>query len=102
MRTSNPPDPPTGGVRGRGGSEIILGRVPSRRAEPGVASSEEDTVAGPLTFDIDRSSPTPLYYQLAQAIEGAISGGSLPSGSKVENEVLRYNVIDLALAQASR
>ena len=41
-----------------------------------------------LTFDIDRSSPTPLYYQLAQAIEGAISGGSLPTGSKLENEVL--------------
>jgi DNA-binding GntR family transcriptional regulator len=41
-----------------------------------------------LTFDIDRSSPTPLYYQLAQAIEGAISGGSLPAGSRLENEVL--------------
>ncbi|HEX2073021.1 MAG TPA: GntR family transcriptional regulator [Geodermatophilus sp.] len=41
-----------------------------------------------LTFDIDRSSPTPLYYQLAQAIEGAIAGGSLPAGSKLENEVL--------------
>ena len=41
-----------------------------------------------LTFDIDRSSPTPLYYQLAQAIEGAISGGSLPTGSRLENEVL--------------
>jgi DNA-binding GntR family transcriptional regulator len=41
-----------------------------------------------LTFDIDRSSPTPLYYQLAQAIEGAISSGGLPSGSRLENEVL--------------
>ena len=41
-----------------------------------------------LTFDIDRSSPTPLYFQLAQAIEGAIAGGVLPSGSKLENEVL--------------
>jgi DNA-binding GntR family transcriptional regulator len=41
-----------------------------------------------LTFDIDRSSPTPLYFQLAQAIEGAITGGALPSGSKLENEVL--------------
>jgi DNA-binding GntR family transcriptional regulator len=45
-------------------------------------------VAPVLTFDIDRSSPTPLYFQLAQAIEGAISGGTLPSGSKLENEVL--------------
>jgi DNA-binding GntR family transcriptional regulator len=48
-----------------------------------------------LTFDIDRSSPTPLYFQLAQAIEGAISAGSLPAGSKLENEVLlaqRYGI----------
>jgi DNA-binding GntR family transcriptional regulator len=45
-------------------------------------------VAPGLTFDIDRSSPTPLYFQLAQAIEGAIAGGMLPSGSKLENEIL--------------
>ncbi len=41
-----------------------------------------------LTFDIDRSSPTPLYFQLAQAIEGAIRGGDLPAGSRLENEIL--------------
>ncbi len=41
-----------------------------------------------LTFDIDRSSPTPLYFQLAQAIEGAIAGGELPAGSRLENEIL--------------
>ena len=41
-----------------------------------------------LTFDIDRSSPTPLYFQLAQAIEGAITGGALPAGSRLENELL--------------
>jgi DNA-binding GntR family transcriptional regulator len=41
-----------------------------------------------LTFDIDRSSPTPLWFQLAQAIEGAITGGGLPAGSRLENEVL--------------
>src|SRR3954454_15139417 len=44
--------------------------------------------AAVLTFDIDRSSPTPLYFQLAQAIEGAISSGGLPAGSRLENEVL--------------
>ena len=41
-----------------------------------------------LTFDINRSSPTPLYFQLAQAIEGAITGGDLPAGSRLENEIL--------------
>ena len=40
------------------------------------------------TFQIDRSSPTPLYFQLAQAIEGAITGGALPAGSRLENELL--------------
>ena len=39
-------------------------------------------------FDIDRSSPTPLYFQLAQAIEAAITTGNLPAGSKLENELL--------------
>jgi DNA-binding GntR family transcriptional regulator len=43
--------------------------------------------AGPAFF-IDRSSPTPLYFQLASAIEGAINGGDLPAGSRLENEVL--------------
>ena len=41
-----------------------------------------------LTIDLDRSSPTPLYFQLAQAIEGAITGGALPAGSRLENEIL--------------
>jgi DNA-binding GntR family transcriptional regulator len=39
-------------------------------------------------FVIDRSSPTPLYFQLAQSIEGAITEGHLPAGSKLENEIL--------------
>jgi DNA-binding GntR family transcriptional regulator len=39
-------------------------------------------------FDIDRSSPTPLYFQLAQAMENAITGGDLPAGSRLENEIL--------------
>jgi DNA-binding GntR family transcriptional regulator len=39
-------------------------------------------------FDIDRSSPTPLYFQLAQSIENAITEGRLPAGSRLENEIL--------------
>jgi DNA-binding GntR family transcriptional regulator len=38
-------------------------------------------------FDIDRSSPTPLYFQLAQAMENAIAGGDLPAGSRLDNEI---------------
>ncbi len=45
-------------------------------------------MAVPPTFDIDRSSPTPLYFQLSQAMERAITEGTLPVGSKLENELL--------------
>jgi DNA-binding GntR family transcriptional regulator len=45
-------------------------------------------VAVTPAFDIDRASPTPLYFQLAQAIETAITTGNLPAGSKLENELL--------------
>ncbi|WP_322748579.1 MULTISPECIES: GntR family transcriptional regulator [unclassified Frankia] len=41
----------------------------------------------PLTFKLDRSSPVPLYYQVAQQIEQAIERGELPPGSRLENEV---------------
>jgi DNA-binding GntR family transcriptional regulator len=54
--------------------------VPSR--------DEEGEVAVTPAFDIDRSSPTPLYFQLSQAIERAIADGSLPAGSKLGNELL--------------
>ena len=36
---------------------------------------------------IDRSSPVPLYFQLAQHLETEIRSGSLPVGTRLENEV---------------
>jgi len=45
-------------------------------------------VAVTPAFDIDRSSPMPLYFQLSQAMEQAITEGRLPAGSKLENELL--------------
>jgi len=62
-----------------------VGAVAGRRP---AGADEEDQVAVTPTFDIDRSSPTPLYFQLAQAIESAIRAGSMPAGSKLENELL--------------
>ena len=35
-----------------------------------------------LAVELDRSSPVPLYYQLAQAIEAAISDGELAPGDR--------------------
>src|ERR1700737_1729368 len=43
--------------------------------------------AVPLTVELDRSSPVPLYYQLAQAIEAAIRDGQLWPGDRSENEL---------------
>jgi DNA-binding GntR family transcriptional regulator len=41
----------------------------------------------PLSVQLDRSSPVPLYYQLAQAIEAAIRDGDLAPGDRFENEL---------------
>lgn len=41
----------------------------------------------PLTVELDRSSPVPLYFQLAQAIEAAIRDGELAPGERFENEL---------------
>ena len=45
----------------------------------------------PLAVELDRSSPVPLYYQLAQAIEAAIRDGELSPGDRFENELALAN-----------
>lgn len=47
----------------------------------------ERTLPSELFMDIDRSGPIPLYYQVATRIEDAIRNGTLPAGSRLENEV---------------
>src|SRR4051812_38027414 len=44
-------------------------------------------VGVPFAVELDRSSPIPLYYQLAQAIEAAIRSGELAPGDRFENEL---------------
>ena len=39
-----------------------------------------------LSFELDRSSPVPLYYQVSRQIEAAIERGDLTAGSRLENE----------------
>jgi len=41
-----------------------------------------------LAIDLDRSSPVPLYFQVAQQISEAIRSGDLPPGSRLDNEIL--------------
>jgi GntR family transcriptional regulator len=40
-----------------------------------------------LDITLERNSPVPLYYQLAQAIEQAIATGELAPGDRLENEL---------------
>lgn len=40
-----------------------------------------------LFVDLDKSGPVPLYHQVSSKIEAAILAGSLPVGSRLENEV---------------
>lgn len=40
-----------------------------------------------VEVQVDRSSSTPLYLQLAGAIEEAVRSGALPPGSRLENEL---------------
>ena len=40
-----------------------------------------------LDISLERNSPVPLYYQLAQSIERAIQSGDLMPGDRLENEL---------------
>lgn len=42
---------------------------------------------GELSLELDRSSPVPLYFQVAQQIERAIETGALVPGDKLDNEI---------------
>ncbi|MER5547906.1 GntR family transcriptional regulator [Streptomyces sp. NPDC002589] len=46
-----------------------------------------DRTLDSLTFTLDRTSPVPLYYQLAQQLEAAVEQGTLAPGHLLGNEV---------------
>lgn len=48
------------------------------------------------TFAVDRSSPIPLYFQVGQQLEEAISEGRIPPGSLLLNEVELADVLNLS------
>ena len=49
-----------------------------------------------LDVRLDRTSPVPLYHQLAKAIEGAIDSGALKPGDRIENEMSLTGRLGLA------
>jgi len=57
------------------------------------------TQGGPgreLDITLDRGSSTPLYHQLAQSIEHAITSGELAPGDRLENELSLTNRLGLS------
>lgn len=40
-----------------------------------------------LRVSVDRTSPVPLYFQMAQQIQTAIRSGELPPGTRLDNEI---------------
>jgi GntR family transcriptional regulator len=51
------------------------------------AGMTEAPTARELDITLERNSPVPLYYQLAQSIEHAINTGALAPGDRLENEL---------------
>jgi GntR family transcriptional regulator len=41
----------------------------------------------PASITVDRASPVPMYYQVAQQLEQAIESGELPPGSQLDGEL---------------
>ncbi|MFC9650480.1 MULTISPECIES: GntR family transcriptional regulator [unclassified Streptomyces] len=59
-----------------------------RSARPGQETPGPETDhATPLQLSVDRTSPVPLYFQLAQQLEAAIERGGLAPGSLLGNEI---------------
>ena len=54
----------------------------------------EPITSGPIT--IDRTSPVPLYFQLARHFESAIRSGALKVGTRLENEVQLAETLGLS------
>ncbi|MCV2395023.1 GntR family transcriptional regulator [Actinotalea sp. M2MS4P-6] len=50
----------------------------------------------PLRIELDRTSPVPLYHQVAQAIQAAIDDGRLAPGELLENEISLANRLGIS------
>ena len=49
-----------------------------------------------LSVSVDRASPVPLYFQVAQQIQEAIASGELPAGARLDNEMLLADRLKLS------
>jgi DNA-binding GntR family transcriptional regulator len=49
-----------------------------------------------LSIPVDRNSPVPLYFQVAQHLEHMIESGALPAGSQLDNEIALADQLGLS------
>jgi DNA-binding GntR family transcriptional regulator len=61
--------------------------LPAGPTPAGPTPVEPGDLATVLARRLDRSSPVPLYFQLAEQLRGMIADGTLVAGTRLENEV---------------
>jgi DNA-binding GntR family transcriptional regulator len=47
-------------------------------------------------ISVDRSSPVPLYFQVAQRLQDLIEAGEIPSGTRLDNEIVLAGQLGLS------
>ncbi|MEB2620500.1 GntR family transcriptional regulator, partial [Kocuria rosea] len=53
-------------------------------------------MSGSLPLTVDKTSPVPLYHQVAQGLEIAIRSGELQPGTKLDNEIDLANQLNVS------
>src|ERR1700743_2648653 len=56
-------------------------------ASPGARRREVAVNQSAQSLRVDRNSPVPLYFQVAQHLEHLIESGEMPTGTRLENEI---------------
>lgn len=69
------------------------GRNSARHPPP---SERSFVTPAPLSIPLDRTSPVPLYFQCAQELERRILSGELPTGTRLENELVLADRLGLS------
>ena len=49
-----------------------------------------------LSIPVDRSSPVPLYFQVARHLERMIESGELAAGTRLDNEIALADQLGLS------
>src|SRR4051812_19467506 len=71
----------------RPGPSCTLVLTKSARRRRTVQMQPEHPLPRDLFGDLDKTSPAPLYYQVATRLEAAIQDDVLPPGARLENEI---------------